>query len=58
MAESAKLLPSFVESDATKAHGLGSMELERWQQLADQLLALHDLDAPVDATQAFVNLGT
>jgi NitT/TauT family transport system substrate-binding protein len=53
---SAALLPAFVESDATKEHGLGWMDGARWEQLAQQLHDVGDLDAPVDASSAFVNL--
>jgi len=53
---SAALLPAYVESDATREHGLGWMEGARWEQLAQQLHDVGDLDAPVDASSAFVNL--
>lgn len=57
MAKSAALLPSFLESDDTRANGLGHMDPARWAQLGAQLVELGDLTAPVDTTAAFVNLG-
>lgn len=56
MAASAKLLPDFVESDDTRAHGLGWMDATRWERLADQMVELGDLTPPVDTAAAFLNL--
>jgi|CXWL01.1.fsa_nt_gi NitT/TauT family transport system substrate-binding protein len=56
MAASAKLLPAFIESDDTRAHGLGWMDAGRWQTLAQQMVDLGDLTPPVDTAAAFVNL--
>lgn len=45
-----------IENDETKQHGLGSMQLVRWQTLADQLLDLKVVDKPAPAADLFVNL--
>ncbi len=44
-----------IENDETKQHGLGSMQLARWQTLADQLLELKVVDKPAQAADLFVN---
>ena len=45
-----------IETEDSKAHGLGSMQPARWQTLADQLLDLQVLDKPAQASDLFVNL--
>jgi NitT/TauT family transport system substrate-binding protein len=45
-----------VETAATKAHGLGSMERARWDILADQLLDLKLIDAKPPVDELFANV--
>ena len=45
-----------IENADSKQHGLGSMQLGRWQSLADQLLELKFLDKPVSAAESFRSL--
>ncbi|HET7538322.1 MAG TPA: ABC transporter substrate-binding protein, partial [Polyangiaceae bacterium] len=42
-----------IENAESKQHGLGSMQLVRWQTLADQLLQLKFLDKPVGVGDSF-----
>jgi len=43
-----------IETAESKQHGLGSMQLGRWQTLADQLLDLKFLEKPVAVADSFV----
>ena len=43
LAGASKVLPSFVESDLTGAHGIGWMEAQRFAALARQLVELGEL---------------
>lgn len=54
-AEVAAVQKPLIESEYTRANGLGTMELSRWQQLARQLLDLGIIDR-ADPEDAFVNL--
>lgn len=44
-----------LESEDTRAHGLGAMRLERWQVLARQLLDLGVVERPVAPEACFTN---
>lgn len=52
-AEAQKLL---IENADSRQHGLGSMQLARWQTLADQLLDLKFLEKPASAADSFQQL--
>jgi NitT/TauT family transport system substrate-binding protein len=43
-----------IETDDTRRNGVGSMTAERWQTLADQLLAMKAIDKPVDSSQLYM----
>ena len=45
-----------IETDDSKAHGLGSMQRARWQTLAEQLLDLKVIDKPAMVDELFVSL--
>jgi len=45
-----------IENDDSKQHGLGSMQLARWQTLSDQLLDLKFLDKPASVADSFQQL--
>jgi NitT/TauT family transport system substrate-binding protein len=45
-----------IETETTKTAGLGSMTLERWTQLNDQLKALGTVEGTVDPADCFVTL--
>jgi NitT/TauT family transport system substrate-binding protein len=53
--EASKLHRPFVETEETRKNGLGTMTLERWKNLKDQLLTLKLIKAEVDVSQAFRN---
>ena len=46
-----------IESDDTKANGLGSMTAARWQTLAEQLKDLGVVEKPPAASECFVQIG-
>ncbi|MGA2439339.1 MAG: ABC transporter substrate-binding protein [Tepidisphaeraceae bacterium] len=54
-AEAAAAQKPLIETDQTRAAGLGTMTGERWKDLADQLVKLGVIDATVDPQQCFVN---
>jgi NitT/TauT family transport system substrate-binding protein len=53
--EAAAAQKPLIETDLTKAQGLGTMTLERWKDLQEQLIEIGTLDGPVDAQGCFVN---
>jgi NitT/TauT family transport system substrate-binding protein len=53
--EGAAAQKPLIETDETKANGLGSMTLQRWKELAGQLTALGVIDSSVDPAACFVN---
>lgn len=50
---SAEAQKSLIETDDTKKSGIGSMNLERWQTLIQQLVDLKVIDKPLDAAALF-----
>jgi len=52
VADAQKIL---IESDDTKAHGLGWMRLDRWKRLADQLVEIGTIDHAPDAARCFTD---
>jgi NitT/TauT family transport system substrate-binding protein len=46
----------FIETDETRQNGLGSMTLERWKTLIQQLVDLKDVDKAPKAEECFVNI--
>jgi len=54
LAAAATAQKPLIETDASKASGLGSMQRARWQQLADQLLDLKIIDKPASVADLFV----
>lgn len=55
-AESAEAQKPLIQTKETLQKGLGTMTLQRWKQLADQLVELKVLDKAPDAAQTFVDL--
>jgi NitT/TauT family transport system substrate-binding protein len=45
-----------IETEETRANGLGTMTLERWKTLAQQLVELKVIDNAPPAEACFVNL--
>lgn len=45
-----------IEDDATRQHGLGSMQRARWQTLSEQLVDLKVIDKPAAVDELFVSL--
>ncbi|HYQ02940.1 MAG TPA: ABC transporter substrate-binding protein [Polyangiaceae bacterium] len=56
LAAAAEAQKPLIETADSKQHGLGSMQLARWQTLADQLLDLKFLDKPVTVADSFQQL--
>ena len=54
-AEAAAAQKPLIETDQTRAAGLGTMTGDRWKDLADQLVKLGVIDSSVDPQQCFVN---
>jgi NitT/TauT family transport system substrate-binding protein len=54
LAAAAAAQKALIETEASKASGLGSMQSARWQQLADQLLDLKIIDKPARVADLFV----
>lgn len=57
LAAAAAAQAPLVESDDTKANGLGSMTAERWKTLGDQLKDLGVVENPPAAAECFVQIG-
>jgi len=55
-AESAKVQIPFIETAATKKSGLGSMTVERWRTLVEQLRAVKIIDKDVSPESCFATL--
>ncbi|MEP0774918.1 MAG: ABC transporter substrate-binding protein [Acidobacteriota bacterium] len=55
-AAAAQVQRPFLESDTTRARGLGAMSEERWRTLVRQLRQLGVIDREVDPRACFVNL--
>ena len=57
LAGASKVLPGFVESDVTTAHGIGWMQAKRFEELAQQLIELGELsEADLEkAGSVFIN---
>jgi NitT/TauT family transport system substrate-binding protein len=55
--EAAAAQKPLIETVETKQHGLGTMTLERWTTLGQQLQQLHLIDRPPEVAKCFVNLG-
>jgi NitT/TauT family transport system substrate-binding protein len=53
--EAAQAQKPLIETDQTKASGLGTMTAQRWTQLSSQLQDLGVLDQPINAAECFVN---
>jgi NitT/TauT family transport system substrate-binding protein len=53
--EAAEAQKPLIETDETRAAGLGTMTLERWKDLAVQLANLGVIDSSVDPGQCFAN---
>jgi NitT/TauT family transport system substrate-binding protein len=53
--EGAAAQKPLIETDETKANGLGTMTPRRWKELAGQLSDLGVIDSSVDPQQCFVN---
>jgi len=51
---SAEIQKPLIETEETKANGVGSMTTQRWQTLVDQLVELKVIDKPVPAAGCFV----
>jgi NitT/TauT family transport system substrate-binding protein len=51
--DSAVAQKPLIESADTKQLGLGTMTLDRWQTLVQQLVELKVIDKPVDAQRSF-----
>jgi NitT/TauT family transport system substrate-binding protein len=54
---SAQAQKSLIETEDTKKSGVGSMKLERWQTLVQQLLDLKVIEKPLDAQTIFKATG-
>jgi len=54
---SAEAQKRLIESEDTKNSGIGSMKLERWQTLVQQLVDLKVIDKPLDAQSMFRVVG-
>jgi NitT/TauT family transport system substrate-binding protein len=54
-AEAAEAQKPLIETDQTKAAGLGTMTLDRWKTLEGQLVNLGVIDNSVDPNQCFIN---
>ncbi len=53
--QAAEVQKPLIETEQTKAEGLGSMTLQRWTALADQLLQMKILDQAVPPQDCFIN---
>ena len=53
-AESAEAQKPLIETEETKAIGLGAMTAERWKKLIDQLVEYRVVTKPVKAEECFV----
>ncbi len=53
--EAAAAQKPLIETDQTKAAGLGTMTLDRWKTLAGQLIDLGVIGGSVNPGQCFVN---
>jgi NitT/TauT family transport system substrate-binding protein len=53
--EAATAQKPLIETDDTKANGLGTMSLQRWKDMASQLTDLGVIDSSVDPQQCFAN---
>ena len=51
--DSAVMQRRLIESPETKVSGLGTMSLERWQTLVQQLVELKVISKPIDPRLAF-----
>lgn len=56
--DSAAAQEPLIESAETKRSGLGTMTLDRWQTLVQQLVELKVIDKPVEAQTCFAELAT
>ncbi len=56
--DSAAAQEPLIESPETKRSGLGTMTLDRWQTLVQQLVELKVIDKPVEAQTCFAELAT
>lgn len=56
MAESAELQKPLIQDEVTERHGLGTMTLQRWRTLTEQLAAMGLLDREVDPAAIVVDL--
>jgi NitT/TauT family transport system substrate-binding protein len=54
-ADAATAQKSLIETDQTKANGLGTMTEDRWTTLAQQMVDLKVIDKPVKAADCFAN---
>ncbi len=54
-AEAAAAQKPLIETDQTKAAGLGCMTLDRWKTLEGQLVDLGVINGSVDAGRCFIN---
>lgn len=55
MQRAAQVQKALIETAATRQHGLGTMQAERWQQLLDQLRQLGRLQRPLAPERLFVS---
>ncbi len=55
-AEAAEVQRPLLESETSRAHGLGAMSEERWRTLVAQLRSLGVIEGEVDPRSCFVNL--
>jgi len=55
-AASAEAQKPLIETEDSKAVGIGSMKLERWQTLVQQLVDLKVIDKPLDAQTLFTDV--
>jgi NitT/TauT family transport system substrate-binding protein len=53
--EGAEAQKPLIETDETKANGLGTMTMQRWKDLEGQLTDLGVIDSSVDPQQCFIN---
>jgi NitT/TauT family transport system substrate-binding protein len=56
--DSAAAQLGLIENDATRVAGIGSMTVDRWQVLIDQLVDLKVIDGPMDPRAMFRDMAT
>jgi hypothetical protein len=52
-AEVSEVQKPFIETDATRRNGLGTMSPERWETLIGQFKELGDISQPIPAEDCF-----